>query len=91
MTKLAVRTRKRVQSLPSSASVTPEFSCNRLHENLRIAVTYARVDELKPPKRALRQRRDRQLNQIKASITELGFVNPILINHENQIVSGHGR
>lgn len=32
-----------------------------------------------------------QIDKIKASIKEFGFVNPILLNKENVIIAGHGR
>jgi hypothetical protein len=32
-----------------------------------------------------------QLDQIKASISEFGFTNPILVDKDNMIIAGHGR
>lgn len=88
MTKPQVRTRKRVQPLPTN---NPDFSCNALHDDLRIAVRYERSDELKPPKRILRKHNGRQIEMIMASIRGHGFNNPILVNSANEIVSGYGR
>lgn len=88
MTKSQIRTRKRVQPAPAS---NPDFSCNGLHDDLRIAIRYGRSDELKPPKRILRKHSNRQIEMIKALIRGHGFNNPILVNSTNEIVSGYGR
>lgn len=92
MTKSAVRTRKRVLSFNNADdTVTTGGTCYALHSNIRLETRYVPPGELKPPKRILRKHSDRQVKLIGASITEHGFVNPILVNSDNQIVSGYGR
>ena len=54
-------------------------------------IIYERVDALKPTARNARTHSKKQVRQIADSITEFGFVNPILIDVENRVVAGHGR
>ena len=32
-----------------------------------------------------------QINKIRSSLREFGFVNPIIIDKENNVIAGHGR
>lgn len=34
---------------------------------------------------------DSQVEQIKASMTQFGFVNPILVDNKGEVIAGHGR
>lgn len=90
MTKPQVRTRTRVQPA-TPANLDPDFSCNQLHDELRLVVRYERADKLKALKRILRKHSDRQLQMIGASIREHAFNNPILVDVGICIVSGYGR
>ena len=56
-----------------------------------LAVEYRTVGSLKPDPRNARTHPKRQLEQIKASIEEFGFINPILIDEQSVIIAGHGR
>ena len=56
-----------------------------------LAVEYRTVGSLKPDPRNARTHPKRQLEQIKASIEEFGFINPILIDEQSAIIAGHGR
>ena len=56
-----------------------------------LAVEYRTVGSLKPDPRNARTHPKRQLEQIKASIKEFGFTNPILIDEQGAIIAGHGR
>ena len=56
-----------------------------------LAVEYRMVGSLKPDPRNARTHPKRQLEQIKASIEEFGFTNPILIDEQSAIIAGHGR
>ena len=56
-----------------------------------LAVEYRTVGSLKPDPRNARTHPKRQLEQIKASIKEFGFTNPILIDEQGVIIAGHGR
>lgn len=49
------------------------------------------VEKLKPYENNSRVHTDEQIEQIKASIVEFGFNNPILVDSKNGVVAGHGR
>jgi DNA modification methylase len=49
------------------------------------------VGSLKPYERNARTHSDKQIHQIAASIREFGFTNPVIIDHMDMIVAGHGR
>src|SRR6202048_5087739 len=56
-----------------------------------LSINYRKVSELKPYPRNARTHKRKQIKQIKASIEEFGFTNPILIDENDQIMAGHGR
>ncbi len=56
-----------------------------------LSVTFKSVDSLKPYRANARTHSQKQLQQIAASISAFGFVNPVLIDPGNHIVAGHGR
>ena len=49
------------------------------------------VSKLNPYANNARLHSDSQVNQIAASITEFGFMNPVLVDGKNTIIAGHGR
>jgi hypothetical protein len=49
------------------------------------------LDELRPWPRNARTHSRKQIRQIAESIRRFGFVSPVLIDAENQILAGHGR
>lgn len=57
----------------------------------RLAVVYRPVNDLTPDPRNARTHPKRQIDQLRASIKEFGFTNPILIDLEGHIIAGHGR
>ncbi|WP_416193382.1 site-specific DNA-methyltransferase [Nitrobacter sp. TKz-YC01] len=57
----------------------------------RLAVVYRPVNDLTPDPRNARTHPKRQIDQLRASIKEFGFTNPILIDPEGHIIAGHGR
>src|SRR5246127_3625636 len=57
----------------------------------RLVVTYRTVGDLIPDPRNARTHPKRQIEQLKASIEEFGFTNPILADPEGHIIAGHGR
>jgi DNA modification methylase len=57
----------------------------------RLAVTYRLLSDLVPDPRNARTHSKRQIEQIKASIAEFGFTNPILADPEGHVIAGHGR
>jgi DNA modification methylase len=56
-----------------------------------LSIIYRKISELKPYLRNARTHKRKQIKQIKASIEEFGFTNPILIDDNDQIMAGHGR
>lgn len=49
------------------------------------------LDQLRPWKRNARTHSKKQVRQIAESIKEFGFVNPVIVDDENNILAGHGR
>jgi DNA modification methylase len=56
-----------------------------------LQIEYVAISDLRPNPRNARVHSDKQLHQIKASIQEFGFNNPVLIDKDNLILAGHGR
>jgi tRNA1(Val) A37 N6-methylase TrmN6 len=50
-----------------------------------------KIDELKPYPQNARTHSNEQIQQIKESMIEFGFTNPILIDKNNEVIAGHGR
>lgn len=61
---------------------------NRLSE---LVIVYQPVDGLAAYPNNARTHSKRQIRQIATSIKEFGFTNPVLIDHRNTIIAGHGR
>jgi DNA modification methylase len=57
----------------------------------RLAVIYRPLSELISDPRNARTHPKRQIDQIRSSIAEFGFTNPILADPEGHIIAGHGR
>ncbi len=49
------------------------------------------VSSLKPYARNARTHSPKQISQIAASMSSFGFVNPVLVTAEFEIIAGHGR
>jgi ParB-like nuclease family protein len=56
-----------------------------------LTVTYQLISALKPFLNNARRHSKRQIRKIAESINAFGFTNPVLIDHANTIVAGHGR
>lgn len=56
-----------------------------------LAVTYQPVEDLIPNLHNARTHSRHQVHQLAKSIQKFGFINPILIDHKNTIIAGHGR
>lgn len=56
-----------------------------------LMVVQAPTDSLKANSHNARRHPKKQLRRIAESIKALGFVNPILVDGDNQILAGHGR
>lgn len=49
------------------------------------------ISALKEYERNTRTHSEEQVEQLKRSITEFGFTNPVLIDEDNILIAGHGR
>jgi DNA modification methylase len=54
-------------------------------------IEHAAIDNLCPSPRNARTHNEQQIVQIAASISAFGFLNPIIVDPEGQILAGHGR
>ena len=60
-------------------------------QGLDLKVEQIPVDKLVPYARNARTHSEDQIDQIAASISEFGFVNPVLISEDKGLIAGHGR
>ena len=58
---------------------------------LVLQIVYKKIADLKRYEKNNKKHPERQLVKIVASIKEYGFKNPVLIDKNNVIISGHGR
>jgi len=49
------------------------------------------VAEIKPDEHNARKQSDEQIKELRRSLREFGFVNPLLIDKNKKIIAGHGR
>lgn len=56
-----------------------------------LKIEYIPIKDIKPYKRNAKLHPQEQIDQIKASIKEFGFNDPIAVWHDNEIIEGHGR
>ena len=56
-----------------------------------LKIDYLSASDLVPYENNSRTHSKEQVEQIKRSMTEFGFTNPILIDENNGIIAGHGR
>lgn len=57
----------------------------------QLTVDYRPVGSLQPDPRNARTHPKRQLDQLRASILQFGFTNPILVDEAGVLIAGHGR
>lgn len=57
----------------------------------KLQIERRHIDTLIPYARNSRTHSPKQIEQLVASIREFGFINPVLIAADNQIIAGHGR
>lgn len=62
-----------------------------IREVVRLAIVYRNIGDLKPDPRNPRVHNHRQRRQIARSIRSFGFVVPILVDSDGNIIAGHGR
>lgn len=58
---------------------------------MNLKIEYLNKEELKPYAKNAKRHTPRQVEQIKASIREFGFNDPIAVWKGNEIIEGHGR
>lgn len=56
-----------------------------------LTVVYRLIGDLKPDPRNARTHPKRQVEQLRASILQFGFTNPVLVDEEGVLIAGHGR
>ena len=49
------------------------------------------IDELVPYANNARTHSPEQIAKLRSSLREFGFINPVIIDKENNIIAGHGR
>ena len=54
-------------------------------------ITRVRLSDIRPYEKNAKIHGREQLEKLKASIKEFGFVNPCLIDREYNLIAGHGR
>jgi ParB-like chromosome segregation protein Spo0J len=57
----------------------------------KLSVEFLKISSLKPYKWNARTHSKHQIRQIAESIRRFGFRNPVLVDHESEIIAGHGR
>lgn len=57
----------------------------------KLAIVYMHPEALTPYERNARTHDAAQIEQLKASIVEFGFTNPVLIDEDAMIIAGHAR
>lgn len=66
------------------------FHYSKGHE-MKLKIEYLNKEDLKPYANNAKIHTGEQIEQIKKSIEEFGFNDPIAIWHDNEIIEGHGR
>jgi len=56
-----------------------------------LRIEWVEIDELIPYVNNPKQHPPEQINLIASSIKEFGFINPIIVDKQNEIIAGHGR
>lgn len=56
-----------------------------------LRIEYVSKDELRPYANNAKMHTDEQIEQIRRSIKEFGFNDPIALWHDNEVIEGHGR
>ncbi|WP_394728935.1 site-specific DNA-methyltransferase [Altererythrobacter sp. GH1-8] len=92
---MAKPVRKRVRTSAHLTSTSHgALNAGRINDpnnDLALEITYVDPAVLKPPKRKLRKHGQRQLAALRASISHFSFLNPILVDENNQILCGRAR
>ena len=92
MTDLPSLTTPSIRVRQRTASPSVDAAALRSIENsLALKVVDRVVAELKTSSRNARAHSKKQIHQIAASLNQFGFVNPILVGANDEIIAGHGR
>lgn len=77
--------------MSSKMTVAKNVTGANATEAQNLAITYRFPGDLKPWPDNPRIRNEKQMVPLMASITKLGFQNPIITDEEGTILAGHGR
>jgi hypothetical protein len=77
-------------ALNTETAAPPSRKVKALYRDLKLAVEYVPIESLRVYKRALRTHSPAHIEQLEASIQAFGFVQPILVDADGEIVGGHG-
>jgi ParB-like chromosome segregation protein Spo0J len=58
---------------------------------LALKVAYLPIDQIRPSARNARTHGKKQIHKIASSLRTFGFVQPILIGDDGEVIAGHGR
>ena len=61
------------------------------HKDISLQIEYLPLDAIRPFERNPRTHSKDQIAQVARSIESFGFVNPIIIDEDSEIIAGHGR
>lgn len=84
-------TRRKVRNQLAQDASLPQQSQAGRNLQLALKATELATGEIRPYARNARRHSDKQIDMIARSIREFGFVNPVLIDGDNNIIAGHGR
>ena len=85
---IRLRTRPVTTAPDALSSVATMTSCPA---SLELKVAYRPTASLKASARNARTHSAKQIHKISASVQKFGFVSPVLIDGEGEVVAGHGR
>ena len=83
--------RKNFRNIAASARTGRKLPPAELAPPSGLKIAYLAPEHLKPCANNPRRHSQKQLQQIAKSITRFGFVNPVLISDDFEIIAGHGR
>ena len=59
--------------------------------NKNMKIEYIQIDDILPYQNNAKKHPKKQIEQIKQSITEFGFNDPVAVDENNIVIEGHGR
>lgn len=76
---------------PPISLQTESAHCSEVPLALRLAIEYWRLPAVQTSKHNARTHSKRQIQQIAESIRAFGFVSPLVIDRNGELIAGHGR